>query len=281
MVIGKIIRKLVSSDGETKKFLYKLNDGQTIECVLMKCKHGHTICISTQVGCKMNCSFCVTGKGGFSRNLTSEEMAFQIQEIQNSEKIKITCVVLMGMGEPLDNFENVLKFLKYAIDLRGLNIDPKRITISTCGIVDKIYELAEINPQFNLAVSLHATKDEIRNKIMKINKKWNISELLKACKYYTEKTNKSILFEYIMINNLNDSNEDANKLAELLEGITCKVDLIPANDSGQEEFQMSSLEKINNFVNILRERGIDASIRGTVGGDIKAACGQLRAEKQW
>lgn len=280
MVIGKIIKKLVSSDGETKKFLFKLNDGQTIESVLMKCKHGHTICISTQVGCKMNCSFCVTGKGGFSRNLTSEEMAFQIQEIQNSEKIKITCVVLMGMGEPLDNFENVLKFLEYAIDLRGLNIDPKRITISTCGIVDKIYELAEINPQFNLAVSLHATNDEIRNKIMKINKKWNISELLKACKYYTEKTNKSILFEYIMINNLNDSNEDANKLADLLEGIICKVDLIPANDSGQEEFQMSSLEKINNFVNILRERGIDASIRGTVGGDIKAACGQLRAEKQ-
>lgn len=280
MVIGKIIKKLVSSDGETKKFLFKLNDGQTIESVLMKCKHGYTICISTQVGCKMNCSFCVTGKGGFSRNLTSEEMAFQIQEIQNSEKIKITCVVLMGMGEPLDNFENVLKFLEYAIDLRGLNIDPKRITISTCGIVDKIYELAEINPQFNLAVSLHATNDEIRNKIMKINKKWNISELLKACKYYTEKTNKSILFEYIMINNLNDSNEDANKLADLLEGIICKVDLIPANDSGQEEFQMSSLEKINNFVNILRERGIDASIRGTVGGDIKAACGQLRAEKQ-
>lgn len=280
MVIGKIIKKLVSSDGETKKFLFKLNDGQTIESVLMKCKHGHTICISTQVGCKMNCSFCVTGKGGFSRNLTSEEMAFQIQEIQNSEKIKITCVVLMGMGEPLDNLENVLKFLEYAIDLRGLNIDPKRITISTCGIVDKIYELAEINPQFNLAVSLHATNDEIRNKIMKINKKWNISELLKACKYYTEKTNKSILFEYIMINNLNDSNEDANKLADLLKGIICKVDLIPANDSGQEEFQMSSLEKINNFVNILRERGIDASIRGTVGGDIKAACGQLRAEKQ-
>lgn len=280
MVIGKIIKKLVSSDGETKKFLFKLNDGQTIESVLMKCKHGHTICISTQVGCKMNCSFCVTGKGGFSRNLTSEEMAFQIQEIQNSEKIKITCVVLMGMGEPLDNLENVLKFLEYAIDLRGLNIDPKRITISTCGIVDKIYELAEINPQFNLAVSLHATNDEIRNNIMKINKKWNISELLKACKYYTEKTNKSILFEYIMINNLNDSNEDANKLADLLKGIICKVDLILANDSGQEEFQMSSLEKINNFVNILRERGIDASIRGTVGGDIKAACGQLRAEKQ-
>lgn len=280
MVIGKIIKKLVSSDGETKKFLFKLNDGQTIESVLMKCKHGHTICISTQVGCKMNCSFCVTGKGGFSRNLTSEEMAFQIQEIQNSEKIKITCVVLMGMGEPLDNLENVLKFLEYAIDLRGLNIDPKRITISTCGIVDKIYELAEINPQFNLAVSLHATNDEIRNNIMKINKKWNISELLKACKYYTEKTNKSILFEYIMINNLNDSNEDANKLADLLKGIICKVDLIPANDSGQEKFQMSSLEKINNFVNILRERGIDASIRGTVGGDIKAACGQLRAEKQ-
>lgn len=276
---GMIIRKLVSSDGETKKFLFKLKDGQTVESVLMKCSHGHTICISTQLGCKMNCAFCVTGKGGFLRDLTPEEMSLQIEEIQNKESIKITCVVLMGMGEPLDNYENVLKFLEYAIDSKGLNIDPKRITISTCGLVDKLYKMAEFNPQFNLAVSLHATNDEVRNKIMKINKKWNIKELLKACKYYTEQTNKSILFEYIMINNLNDSDEDANRLASLLEGIICKVDLIPANDSGQEEFKRSSPNQINSFVNILKARGINASVRGTVGGDIKAACGQLRAEK--
>lgn len=275
---GSIVKRLVSNDGETKKFLFKLKDGQTVESVLMKCKHGHTICISTQVGCKMNCAFCVTGKSGFSRNLTPEEMSLQIEKIQNSENIKITCVVLMGMGEPFDNYENVLKFLEYAIDSKGLDIEAKRITISTCGLVDKIYKLAEFNPQFNLAVSLHATVDEVRNELMKINKKWNISELLKACKYYTELTDKSILFEYIMINKFNDSNEDANRLAKLLEGINCRVDLIPANDSGQEQFKPSTQNQINNFVSILRENGIDVSVRGTVGGDIKAACGQLRAE---
>lgn len=275
---GSIVKRLVSNDGETKKFLFKLKDGQTVESVLMKCKHGHTICISTQVGCKMNCAFCVTGKSGFSRNLTPEEMSLQIEKIQNSENIKITCVVLMGMGEPFDNYENVLKFLEYAIDSKGLDIEAKRIIISTCGLVDKIYKLAEFNPQFNLAVSLHATVDEVRNELMKINKKWNISELLKACKYYTELTDKSILFEYIMINKLNDSNEDANRLAKLLEGIKCRVDLIPANDSGQEQFKPSTQNQINSFVSILRENGIDVSVRGTVGGDIKAACGQLRAE---
>ena len=275
---GSIVKRLVSNDGETKKFLFKLKDGQTVESVLMKCKHGHTICISTQVGCKMNCAFCVTGKSGFSRNLTPEEMSLQIEKIQNSENIKITCVVLMGMGEPFDNYENVLKFLEYAIDSKGLDIEAKRITISTCGLVDKIYKLAEFNSQFNLAVSLHATVDEVRNELMKINKKWNISELLKACKYYTELTDKSILFEYIMINKLNDSNEDANRLAKLLEGIKCRVDLIPANDSGQEQFKPSTQNQINSFVSILRENGIDVSVRGTVGGDIQAACGQLRAE---
>lgn len=275
---GSIVKRLVSNDGETKKFLFKLKDGQTVESVLMKCKHGHTICISTQVGCKMNCAFCVTGKSGFSRNLTPEEMSLQIEKIQNSENIKITCVVLMGMGEPFDNYENVLKFLEYAIDSKGLDIEAKRITISTCGLVDKIYKLAEFNPQFNLAVSLHATVDEVRNELMKINKKWNILELLKACRYYTELTDKSILFEYIMINKLNDSNEDANRLAKLLEGIKCRVDLIPANDSGQEQFKPSTQNQINSFVSILKENGIDVSVRGTVGGDIKAACGQLRAE---
>lgn len=274
-----IIKRLVSSDGETKKFLFRLADGQTVESVLMKCKHGHTICVSTQVGCKMNCAFCVTGKGGFSRNLTPNEITLQIEEIQKKENIKITCVVLMGMGEPFDNYENVLKFLEHAIDLKGLNIEPERITISTCGLVDKIYKLTEFNSQFKLAVSLHATTDEVRNKLMKINKKWNISELLKACKYYTDQTGKSILFEYIMINNLNDSNEDANRLVTLLDGIICRVDLIPANDSGQEEFKPSTPEQLNRFVSILNEKGINASIRGTVGEDIKAACGQLRAEK--
>lgn len=273
-----IVKKLVSTDGETKKFLFRLNDGQTVESVLMKCKHGHTICISSQVGCKMGCAFCVTGKSGFSRNLTSEEMALQIKEIQKSENLKITCVVLMGMGEPLDNYENVLRFLKYAIDKKGLDIEAKRITISTCGLVDKIYKLAEFNSDINLAVSLHATNDEVRNQLMKINNKWNISELLEACMFYNKNTDKSILFEYIMINNINDSEKDAKRLSELLKNLNCKVDLIPANDSGDKRFRSSTKVQIEKFVNILRENKINVSVRGTVGGDIKAACGQLKAE---
>lgn len=275
-----IIKRLVSIDGETKKYLFKLKDGQTVESVLMKCSHGFTICISTQVGCKMSCSFCVTGKGGFGRNLTPSEMVSQIEEIQDREGIKVTCVVLMGMGEPLDNYENVLKFIEIATNSNRLDINPERITISTCGLVDKIYELAKLKPLFNLAVSLHATNDEIRNKIMKINKKWNISELLKACKYYTIQTNKSILFEYVMINNLNDSVNDAHEMVRLLKDIPCRVDLIPANDSGNEEFKASSLFNITAFIDILKGEGINASVRGTVGGDINAACGQLKARNE-
>lgn len=274
-----IVKRLVSSDGETKKYLFRLKDGQTVESVLMKCSHGHTVCVSSQVGCKMNCAFCVTGKGGFVRNLTPDEMIFQIEAIQNKENIKVTCVVLMGMGEPLDNYENVLKFIELAIRPDKLGIYPERITISTCGIVDKIYELAKLNANCNLAISLHATTDELRNKLMKINKKWNISELIKACRYYIEQTNKSILFEYIMINNLNDSKENATELVKLLKGMPCRVDLIPANDSGIEAYKASSQDNINSFVDILTKEEINASVRGTVGGDIEAACGQLSAKE--
>ena len=274
-----VVKRLISNDGETKKYLFRLDDGQTVESVLMKCKHGHTICISTQVGCKMGCAFCVTGKSGFSRNLTSEEMLLQINEIQNIENVKITCVVLMGMGEPLDNYQNVIEFLNQITDLNGLNINSQRITISTCGLVDKIYEIANQKLAFNLAISLHAANNQIRNKIMKINKKWDIMELLESCKYYTKQTGKSILFEYIMISNLNDSDDDARELVKLLKSIPCKVDLIPANDSGQEEFKPSTSKRIYSFINILQSAGINASARGTVGSDIKAACGQLRAEK--
>lgn len=275
-----IIKRLVSSDGETKKFLFKLKDGETVESVLMKCSHGFTVCVSSQVGCKMNCAFCVTGKSGFARNLTHNEMVSQIEEIQNEESVKVTCVVLMGMGEPLDNYENVLKFIEIATYSKGLNINPQRITISTCGLVDKINQLAELKPEFNLAVSLHATNDELRNKIMRINKKWNITELLKACKFYLEQTNKSILFEYVMINNLNDSEEHAKELADLLKGMLCKVDLIPVNDCGKDEFKSSTKSRINSFIQILEKNGINATVRGTVGGDIKAACGQLKASNE-
>lgn len=225
----------------------------------------------------MQCSFCVTGKGGFVRNLTTNEMISQIKEIQDNENIVVTCVVLMGMGEPLDNYENVIKFCENVTSKDGLNLNPQRMTISTCGIVDKIRQLAEMNPKFNLAISLHATNDKLRNKIMKINKRWNISQLLEACKFFIDKTNKSILFEYVMLKNINDSENDANKLADLLYDIPCRVDLIPANDSGQEEFKSSSQMKINVFMEILKRKGINASIRGTLGGDISAACGQLKA----
>lgn len=277
MVGNKIIKRLESSDGETKKYLLALEDGQTVESVLMKCSHGFTVCISTQVGCKMGCAFCVTAKGGFSRNLTPSEMLLQIEEIQNKEDIKISNVVLMGMGEPLDNFENVLNFLKLLTNPKGLNIGEHHISVSTCGVVDKIYKLAEDKPQFTLSISLHATDDETRTKIMKINKRWNIAELLKACRHYTELTNRRIWFEYVMINNLNDSHEDAKKLANLLKGMLCRVDLIPVNDSGQEEFKPSPKEKVSAFLDTLQKEGINANVRRTLGLDIKAACGQLKA----
>ncbi len=268
--------KKVSIDG-TVKYLFELSDGELIESVLMNYKHGYSMCLSTQAGCKMGCSFCSTGKCGFSRNLSSSEILAQIESAQLDSGIKISNIVLMGMGEPLDNYPNVLKFLKLVTSPDGLNIGARHISLSTCGLVDKIYKLAEEKMPITLSVSLHAPNDEIRNKIMKINRKWNIKELIKACEDYISYTNRRISFEYAMIDNLNDTPECANELAELLKGMLCHVNLIPLNGAHQESrLKKSSNNRIYQFKQVLEKRGITTTIRRTLGEDIEASCGQLK-----
>mgnify|MGYP004492673655 CR=1 FL=1 len=273
-----IEKKLISKHDETQKYLFKLNDGEFIESVLMKYKYGYTICISTQVGCKMGCKFCATGKSGFSRNLTPSEMLAQIQSAQIDNNIRISNIVLMGMGEPLDNYDNVIKFLKLVSSEDGINIGMRHISLSTCGIVNKIYDLANEQFQLTLSISLHAPNDEIRNRTMPINKKFNIEELLKACRFYIEKTNRRISFEYAMISGVNDSDECAKELAKRLSSMLCHVNLIPVNSAGnkENEYQKSSKERLTRFGQILSKAGIPATVRRTLGSDINASCGQLR-----
>lgn len=271
-----IEKRLVSKIDETKKYLFKLRDGEYIESVLMKYKHGYSICISTQVGCKMRCSFCATGKSGFSRNLLPSEMISQIQAIQKDNNIRISNVVLMGMGEPLDNYDNVLKFLKLVSSNEGLNIGMRHISLSTCGVVDKIYKLAEEKLQLTLSVSLHSSINEIRSKLMPINKKWDLDCLLEACKFYIQKTNRRISFEYSMISGVNDSEEFANKLAYKLKGMLCHVNLIPINNVSGIEYKKSNFKNLNKFAKILENNKINVTIRRTLGSDINASCGQLK-----
>lgn len=269
-------KKLESKLDDTIKYLFRLNDGEHVEAVLMDYHHGHTICISTQVGCKMNCAFCATGKSGFSRNLTSSEMLAQIQAAQTDVGIRISNVVMMGMGEPLDNYDNVLRFLELVSSDEGMNIGMRHISLSTCGIVDKIYDLAEKKLQLTLSISLHAPNDEIRSRTMPVNHKWGIGELLKACRYYCELTGRRISFEYAMISGVNDSDDCARELAERLKGTLSHVNLIPVNDVTGANFRKSSTDRLQKFSRILSNKGITVTIRRTLGSDIDASCGQLR-----
>ena len=276
--IPKVIieTKRISSDG-TIKYLFKMPFGGYVESVIMKYKHGNTICVSTQVGCKMGCAFCKTGELGFKRNLFPSEMISQIQEAEKDLNAKISNIVLMGMGEPLDNYENVVKFIKMISSEDHLNIGMRHISLSTCGIVDKIYKLAEENMQLTLSISLHASNDETRKKIMKIANRWSISELIEACKYYIKKTGRRISFEYIMIDGVNDRPADAERLIKLLKGVLCHVNLIPLNGENNANLKRSSKNCIYRFKNALEAGNISATIRRTLGEDIEGACGQLRA----
>ncbi len=267
--------KRVSRDG-TVKYLFRLNDGEHVESVLMKYRHGTSICISTQVGCKMKCSFCATGKSGFSRDLTASEILSQIQAASLDSGEHISNVVLMGMGEPLDNYENVLRFLELVTSQEGMNIGMRHISLSTCGIVDKIYDLADKKLQLTLSVSLHAPNDEIRNRTMPVNRKWNVEELLKACKYYSDTTGRRISFEYAMIRDVNDMDWCAKELAVRLRGIPAHVNLIPVNDVTGTGYQKSDIGRQKRFVSILESRGVTATVRRTLGSDIEASCGQLK-----
>ena len=273
------IRRVSKIDG-TKKYLFRLNDGEMIESVLMKYKHGYSICISTQVGCKMGCTFCATGKSGFSRDLLPSEMISEIQTAQKDIGERISNVVLMGMGEPLDNYKNVLRFLELVSSENGLNIGMRHISLSTCGLVEKIYDLANRKLQLTLSVSLHAPNDEIRSRTMPVNRKWNVEQLLKACRYYSDVTGRRISFEYAMISGVNDSDACANELASRLRGIIAHVNLIPVNDVTGTGYRKSGEERLRKFTAILEKRGITATVRRTLGSDIEASCGQLRRRNE-
>ena len=274
--IPELISEYKSKQSDTIKYLFALEDGNLIECVVMKYKHGNSICISTQVGCKMGCEFCASTIGGLIRNLTPGEMLSQIMKAQELISERISNVVLMGSGEPFDNFDNVMKFLEIVNSEDGLNIGQRHITISTCGIVPKIIEFADINIQTTLAISLHAATDEIRMKSMPIANKYSISEIIEACKYYIRKTNRRITFEYALVRDVNDSTADAEKLSFLLKGMLCHVNLIPINEIKENKFKKSLNENVTKFKMVLDNNNIQTTIRREMGLDINAACGQLR-----
>lgn len=273
-----IEKKLVSRYDNTVKYLFSLPDGELLECVVMDYKYGRTICVSTQVGCKMGCAFCASGIGGFKRQLAPSEILGQIYAAQRDLGVRISRIVLMGMGEPLDNFENVMRFLELVSDERGLNIGMRHISLSTSGVVPRIYDLLERKLQLTLSVSLHAPNDEIRSKIMPVNTKWGIGELLEACRIYTDKTSRRISFEYAMMNGVNDTTECAYELASRLKGILCHINLIPANEVPEKGHRRSSDNSIEKFKAILEKSGYAVTVRRTLGSDINASCGQLRRE---
>ena len=271
----KILKKQVASDG-TKKYLFDLLDGNAIETVLMQYHHGYSLCVSSQVGCKMGCKFCASTGIPFVRNLTTGEILEQIMAVERDENIRISNVVFMGIGEPLDNYDNVVKAIHLINNPKCLNIGARHISISTSGLVPKIYKLAEENIQCTLSISLHATTNEQRSKMMPVNNTYHIEELLQACRDYIEKTNRRISFEYALAKENNDNLEDAKRLVKLLKGMLCHVNLIPINKIENGEFTKSSNENIIKFRDYLNEHGIVATIRRELGSDIDAACGQLR-----
>ncbi len=273
--VPRVYARYKSKDG-TEKIVWQLLDGEFIESVVMQYKHGKSICISTQAGCNMGCKFCASTVGGKIRDLTAGEI---LDQVIFAEKLcgKISNIVLMGIGEPLDNYENVIKFLRNVGDENGINIGYRHISLSTCGLVDKIYRLAEEKMPVTLSVSLHAPNDKLRSSIMPVNKKYNITQLIEACRAYIEKTGRRVSFEYTLIRDVNDTEECAAALASLLRGMQCHVNLIPVNEARENIKQTVNQQK---FKAALEKRNINATIRRQLGNDIKASCGQLRAKAQ-
>ncbi|MEE0981663.1 MAG: 23S rRNA (adenine(2503)-C(2))-methyltransferase RlmN [Acutalibacteraceae bacterium] len=270
--------KQVSKIDSTVKYLFKLFDGNFVESVLMKYKYGYTLCVSSQVGCKMGCTFCASTKSGCVRSLMPSEILGQIHAAQRDMNIRVSHVVMMGMGEPLDNYDNTIRFLKLASDEKGLNLSMRNISLSTCGIVPRIYDLLEEKLQLTLSISLHAPNDTMRSAVMPVNKKYPVKELIKACKDYTNSTSRRISFEYAMIRDVNDSDECAYELASLLKGMLCHVNLIPANEINESEHKRSTNDRLQRFMNILNSKGVNTTIRRSLGSDIDASCGQLRSK---
>ncbi len=271
----KILKKQLSKDG-TIKYLFDVGDGNAIETVRMEYKHGASLCVSSQIGCKMGCKFCASTGIAFVRSLTAGEIVEQILAVQRDTQKRISNVVFMGIGEPLDNYEAVMKAIDIMNDPKGLAIGARHISISTSGIVPKIYDLADENRQCTLSISLHSSDNEKRSQLMPINNAYPIEELIKACKYYIKKTNRRVSFEYALAKDNNDHLDDAKQLINLLRGMNCHVNLIPINKIENGQFSKSTNENIMKFRDYLNERGIVATIRRELGSDIDAACGQLR-----
>lgn len=268
--------RLESEIDNTKKYLFLLNDGNIIETVAMEYDNRVTVCVSNQVGCRMGCRFCASTIDGLERNLEAWEILDQIMKVKEDLGKRVSNVVMMGSGEPLDNFENSKKFLELVNEENGLNIGYRHITLSTCGLVDKIYELADLEIPINIAISLHSPFDDERQEIMPVAKKYSIDEIIKACNYYISKTNRRITFEYSLIKGKNDSDREAKKLVELLRGMLCHVNLIPINPIEERDFEKPDMEYINRFKNYLDKKNIPVTIRNSMGADISGACGQLR-----
>lgn len=267
----------VQSDKLVKKFLFELSDGQKIESVLMYHDYGNSICISSQVGCNMGCAFCQSGRLKKVRNLATHEMVLQILEVEKITGIRISHVVIMGIGEPFDNYDNVMSFIRIINSNKGISIGARHITVSTCGIVPKIEQFSNENLQVNLALSLHAANDELRNKLMPINKVYNISKLIDSLKKYLDNNNRRVTFEYILLSGINDSLEDAMELANLLKGMNAYVNLIPYNETDNISFRRTKNEQIMRFYDILKKSKINVTVRREFGSKVDAACGQLRA----
>lgn len=271
-----IERKLISKEDGTRKYLLLLEDDNVIEGVVMKYKHGLTACISSQIGCAMGCTFCASTVNGLGRNMTAGEMVKQILLMQEDVGERISNIVIMGIGEPLHNFKNLISFLKIVNDENGLNIGNRHITISTCGLVPEIKKLADFKIPINLAISLHAANDDIRKTLIPIANKYSREELLASCRYYLEMTNRRITFEYALIDGINDGEKDARELRRLLKKMLCHVNLIPINKIEERDYRKSDTKRIKKFKEILEEFGVQVTIRREMGADIDAACGQLR-----
>lgn len=270
------IKVLTSEMDGTQKYLFQLTDGNVIESVLMHYKHGNSVCISSQVGCRMGCRFCASTIGGLTRNLQVSEMLDQIYQIQRMTGERVSNVVVMGTGEPLDNYDNIVRFIHMLTDEHGLHISQRNITVSTCGIVPKMYELAKENFQITLALSLHGSNQEKREALMPIAKKYGLEEVMEACRNYFKTTGRRITFEYSLVGGVNDTQEDAKELCELIKGLNCHINLIPVNPIKERNFRQSQKKVILNFKNKLEKCGINVTIRREMGRDIGGACGQLR-----
>jgi 23S rRNA (adenine2503-C2)-methyltransferase len=272
----KIVEKLVSEEDGTVKYLFDIGDNTVIESVFMSYSYGNAVCVSSQAGCRMGCSFCASTVDGLERNLLAGEIAGQIYNIQHDTGKRVSNIVIMGSGEPLDNYDNVLDFLNIINDEKGLGIGMRHITLSTCGLVDKIYELMELKMQITLAISLHAPNDDIRRNIMPIANRYSIDEVIAAARKYADFTKRRVTYEYSLISGVNDSRDNARELASRLKGSMCHVNLIPVNDVRENNYVRSSEDSIKSFASVLEENGIEATIRRKLGSDINAACGQLR-----